>query len=982
MLMGIPGVLASDLGTADMAEGTTVKASTEIIMDKGAVSFTDKSTGLSASTTTTINGVAFVPAKTTEGKELIWSTAEADPIVKMVYSYDGKTLKETITLKEDKVLTFPITLSTYSKLIPWDNGQWKIVATNSFETMKGIVLEKPYGIDANGKRIEMGYTYDKGVLTLVYDRTITEWIEEDKIVIDNKTGKETTERVWVPKYSQITYPLVIDPTWVAYSGHWIDNTTNATHTIEMWNATGTTSWTPPAGVTSVEYLVLAGGGGGGMGGVVGGGGGAGALLLNATGYAVNGSIAVVVGAGGAGGVTNGTTNIPAAETNRGRNGSVSSFSAISATGGGGGGSGGAAYINGVGGGSGGGATISGTVGSGTTGGNNGGAGFTGTAYGCGGGGGAGSAGVSGTSSAGGNGGTGVSSSITGTAVVYATGGGGAAVAAYTQGVGGSTNINHNSAVSGSAGESATANSGSGGGSSYGAGPYPNGGAGGSGIVIIKYLTGAVPPIPSFTSNVVSGYAPQAVQFNDTSVTTPTAWNWSYKNVTPGNNTQIWWSQVQNATNTFGVGNWDIRLNVTNASGSAITGSPYYVNVSPPMVLANFTCSPLGLTTSDTLSCVDTSTTGAATITNWSWTFEDSPTNQTATTQNAAITYTSDGVWDVTLGVYNATTGWNNRTRSNYVTVSASGGLSGFNRQDIMMDQIYTLILNVKDSVSLSGIPGATVATSNGDNLTTSVLGVATISTNYTALIVQVGASGYLSRTISYVVDRDRTETIYLTPIVVVPTAVPNTNILYTPKQVEVVIVSYDPAGVVVKNASVTLEAVANTLQADSQLETLYGINPIAANQLMNGTLVMHGLSDSSGGIVFTILQSINYKATVIDPRDGKTYIAMLYPGMDPYTIWIGTSPLAVNTTANTYLNTTKLFVTQPNVANITMNMQYQNKLGTTTSVVFTVKYQNNLTTAYQTTIAGFGTSMVYANYTVPNVRGQGYFYLYNATRTT
>jgi PKD repeat protein len=733
----------------------------------------------------------------------------------------------------------------------------------------------------------------------------------------------------------------------------------------MWNATGTTSWTPPAGVTSVEYLVVAGGGAGGS---YGGGGGAGGFRLDTL-TGLSGSQTVIVGDGG---------------QNYSADGSNSTFGSVTSVGGGGGGT----YpSNGRPGGSGSGGSFGGYTGGDADylsprQGYDGGTGYTPiVSYArAGGGGGAGEVGENGGVDTGGIGGDGKENTLTQDGELsggkyYLSGGGGGypdrVSARIAGGLGGGGDGDRALIID----NDGLANTGGGGG-----GSETTPGKGGSGIVIIKYLTPiGIPPIPSFTSNVVSGYAPQAVQFNDTSITTPTAWNWSYTNVTPGNNTQIWWSQIQNATNTFGVGNWDIRLNVTNATGFATTTSPYYVNISPPMVLANFTCSPLALTTSDTLSCVDTSTSGGATITNWAWTFEDAPP-QSATTQNAAITYTSDGVWDVTHGVYNATTGWNNLTKNNYVTVSASGAFSGFNRQDIMMDGIYTLTLNVKDSVTLGGIPGAVVATSNGDNTTTSVLGVATISTNYTALVVQVGASGYLSRAISYVVDRDRTETIYLTPITIVPTTVPNTNILYTPKQIEVVVVSYNPAGVVVNNASVTLEAVDNSLQADAQLETLYGINPIAANQLMNGTLIMHGLTDSGGGVVFTVLQSINYKATIVDPRDGKSYIAMLYPGMDPYTIWIGTSPLAVNVTANTYLNTTKIFVTQPNVGNITMNMQYQNKLGTTTSVVFTVKHQNNLTTAYQTTIAGFGTSMVYANYTVPNVRGQGYFYGYNASR--
>ena len=115
-MVGTSGIIAGDITPGDMKEGTITKASTEIIMDKGAVSFTDKSSGLSASTTTTINGAKFTPAVTKEGKELEWTTGEIniflqpDPVVKMVYSYDGKTLKEIITLKEDKVLTFPIPL--------------------------------------------------------------------------------------------------------------------------------------------------------------------------------------------------------------------------------------------------------------------------------------------------------------------------------------------------------------------------------------------------------------------------------------------------------------------------------------------------------------------------------------------------------------------------------------------------------------------------------------------------------------------------------------------------------------------------------------------------------------------------------------------------------------------------------------------------------------------------------------------------------
>ena len=64
--------------------------------------------------------------------------------------------------------------------------------------------------------------------------------------------------------------------------------------------TGSQTWTPPSGVTQVDYLVVAGGGGGALDRA--GGGGAGGYL-SGTGFPVNFGQAypVTVGAGGAAG---------------------------------------------------------------------------------------------------------------------------------------------------------------------------------------------------------------------------------------------------------------------------------------------------------------------------------------------------------------------------------------------------------------------------------------------------------------------------------------------------------------------------------------------------------------------------------------------------------------------------------------------------------------------------------------------------------
>ncbi|BFT95077.1 hypothetical protein MNSC_10850 [Minisyncoccus archaeophilus] len=238
--------------------------------------------------------------------------------------------------------------------------------------------------------------------------------------------------------------------------------------------TGTSAWTPPAGVTQVEYLVVAGGGGGvdatAYQGIGGGGGGG---FLNSSMGVVNTSYQVIVGAGG----------VKA-------KGFDSSFGEIVAIGGGlgamgKGGNGGS--------GGGGGSQPSYEGGSGTAGqGNSGGAGTLIPNTG-GGGGGAGGVGTSGTNqgwyvSYGGAGGVGKQSSITGTAVYYAGGGGGGlqnnSAGGGTGGLGGGGN-----GGMGTNGNDGTPNTGGGAG---GGGAFYDetriSGKGGSGIVIIRYLT--------------------------------------------------------------------------------------------------------------------------------------------------------------------------------------------------------------------------------------------------------------------------------------------------------------------------------------------------------------------------------------------------------------------------------------------------------------------------------------------------------------
>jgi len=246
-----------------------------------------------------------------------------------------------------------------------------------------------------------------------------------------------------------------------------------------FTTTGTTSWTAPTDVTQVEVLVVAGGGSG-MGGNGGGagGGGAGGLIYNSAYPVTPGqTYTVTVGAGGA--AKNGTGT--------GNNGSNSIFGSLTAIGGGGGGSNGFA---GVAGGSGGGSGEyavpdargyggAGTAGQGFAGGNT---SATGVASG---GGGAGALGGNGSGSAPGAGGAGLQFRISGTSQFYA-GGGGASGNSLPGALGGSGVGGNGGAGSGGSGTvtAGATNTGSGGGGIY----VGSSGAGGSGIVIVRYTT--------------------------------------------------------------------------------------------------------------------------------------------------------------------------------------------------------------------------------------------------------------------------------------------------------------------------------------------------------------------------------------------------------------------------------------------------------------------------------------------------------------
>ena len=266
-----------------------------------------------------------------------------------------------------------------------------------------------------------------------------------------------------------------------------DTTTiDGDYTVFQYTTTGSRSFVIGAS-TLVEYLMVAGGGGGGTTSAgQAGGGGAGGVLTNYGGTTITLSAAtypIVVGAGGAVGAS----------------GVNSTFNSLTSIGGGYGG----AYPNtpAASGGSGGGGHQSGVSAA-----NVGGAGTTGQGYKggdqpyasgwhAGGGGGYGSvgadAGFQANPAHGGNGGTALTSTISGTSTTYAGGGAGSThIQCNTMGLGGGTSVTANKGGGGDGGLGSTAATagvtGTGGGGGGGTDTRISA-AGGSGIVILRFV---------------------------------------------------------------------------------------------------------------------------------------------------------------------------------------------------------------------------------------------------------------------------------------------------------------------------------------------------------------------------------------------------------------------------------------------------------------------------------------------------------------
>jgi len=130
-------------------------------------------------------------------------------------------------------------------------------------------------------------------------------------------------------------------------------------------------------------------------------------------------------------------------------------------------------------------------------------------------------------------------------------------------------------------------------------------AGGSNTTVkVNYITAGAPVVANFAGTPTTVLTTQAVQFNDTSTGSPTAWSWVFGDI-GGSNT----STLQNPTHTYGsAGTYSVTLTASKTGSSNTTTKANYITVNwgPPAVTG---ITPSSNTTGATVSITNLAGTG-------------------------------------------------------------------------------------------------------------------------------------------------------------------------------------------------------------------------------------------------------------------------------------------------------------------------------------------------------------------------------------
>ena len=166
------------------------------------------------------------------------------------------------------------------------------------------------------------------------------------------------------------------------------------------------------------------------------------------------------------------------------------------------------------------------------------------------------------------------------------------------------------------------------------------------------------PVADFSADKTVITTGESINFSDLS-SDATSWNWTFEGA---DNTS---STLQNPSITYSkAGTYNVSLVATNTDGSDTKTIVDYILVNEPKVLpvADFSANKTVITAGESVNFSDMS----SDATTWNWTFEGAD-NTSSTLQNPSITYSTAGLFNVSLTVTNAD-GSDTKTIVDYIEV--------------------------------------------------------------------------------------------------------------------------------------------------------------------------------------------------------------------------------------------------------------------------------------------------------------------------
>ncbi len=167
------------------------------------------------------------------------------------------------------------------------------------------------------------------------------------------------------------------------------------------------------------------------------------------------------------------------------------------------------------------------------------------------------------------------------------------------------------------------------------------------------------PQADFTSDVTTIAVDGEVMFEDASTGNPTSWEWTFEGGTPASYT----GQTPPAVVYSAEGTYDVTLTVSNEHGETTELKEDYITVTLEPA-ANFEAAETTLLVGESTTFTDLSSGEPA---SWEWTFEGGDPATFSGQNPPAVTYDSEGTFDVTLVVSNDV-GENTLVREDYIVV--------------------------------------------------------------------------------------------------------------------------------------------------------------------------------------------------------------------------------------------------------------------------------------------------------------------------